>query len=324
MILHYAMGGGLGHLTRAGAVWNTLKVNLSEILLLTASLHAHEPYVPADVRVLQVEARMQEKENKEEYENLLKKILLENDISAIYLDAFPLGIIKEWRFLGNFLKENKLSIKVYYLARLLNDNYFDDNYFNDNFEDIENSSNQNFENICYETVFLLENLTSKNITYIQKNAKNTENLTLHYPKIVKNKLNTDFFGNLPENLSEKYWLIVHSEPLKEVEMLLDFAMQIAQKERLKPFFLVICTLDISEKMKNFNDKNNKNVLWTNYYPASDLFEKAEKIFSAAGFNIMQQILPYHRKHYLVPFQRKLDLQEVRAKQYFSMYDTRLP
>ncbi len=320
MVLYYAMGGGLGHLTRAGAVWNTLKINLSEILLLTASLHAHEPYVPANVCVLQVDTSMQEKENQKEYQNFLKKILLENAISAIYLDAFPLGIIKEWHFLGDFLKENKLNIKIYYLARLLNDNYFD------NIEDFNDISGEIFTSIFYDTVFLLENLTSKNIAYIQKNTKNTKNLTLNYPKIVTNNLNTGFFGNLSEDLSENlpenYWLIVHSEPLKEVEMLLDFATQIAYKERIKPFFVIICALEVSEKMKDFNKQNNKNILWANYYPASDLFKKAEKIFSAAGFNIMQQILPYYRKHYLMPFQRKLDLQEVRAKQYVLMHDTR--
>ncbi len=320
MVLYYAMGGGLGHLTRAGAVWNTLKINLDEILLLTASPHAHEPYVPANVRVVQVETSMQERENQQVYQIFLMKILLENDISAIYLDAFPLGIINEWHFLGDFLKENKLNIKIYYLARLLNDNYFD------NIENNNNISGEISANIFYDTVFLLENLTSKNTTYIQKNTKNIENLTLNYPKIVKNKLNTGFLGNLSkdllENLPENYWLIVHSEPLKEIEILLDFATEIAKKGGLKPFFIIICALEISEKMQDLRKKNNKNILWANYYPASDLFEKAEKIFSAAGFNIMQQILPYYRKHYLVPFQRKLDLQEVRAKQYIEMHDTR--
>ncbi len=321
MVLYYAMGGGLGHLTRAGAVWNTLKINLHKILLLTASTHAHEPYIPANVRVLHVEARMQEKENREEYENFLKNILLENNISAIYLDAFPLGIIKEWCFLADFLKENKLNIKIYYLARLLNDNYFD-NYF-DNIEKFNNTSEKKSANIFYDTVFLLENLTSKNLAYIQKYTKNIENLTLNYPKIVKNQLNTDFFGNLStdllENLPKNYWLIVHSEPLKEIEILLDFATKIAHKEGLEPFIIIICAVEISQKMQDLREKNNKNILWTNYYPASDLFEKAQKIFSAAGFNIMQQILPYYRKHYLMPFQRKLDLQEERAKQYIEIH-----
>ena len=316
MILYYAMGGGLGHLTRASAVWNTLKINLSEILLLTASTHAHEPYIPTNVRVLHVEARMQEKENREEYQKFLKNILLNNDISAIYLDAFPLGIIKEWAFLADFLKENQMNIKIYYLARLLNDNYFD------NIENNSESNSEKFsENIVYNTVFLLENLTPKNLVYIEKNTQNTENLTLIYPKIVRNTLNTDIIGNLLENLPKNYWLIVHSEPLKEIEILLDFANKIAHKELKKPFFVIVCALEISEKIKNFSENNNKNILWTNYFPASDLFENAEKIFSAAGFNIMQQILPYHRKHYLMPFKRKLDLQEVRTEQYFITNNT---
>lgn len=310
MILYYAMGGGLGHLTRACAVWNTLKINLDEILLLTASTHAHEPYLPENVKVLQVETTMQQKENQLIYQNFLKNILLENDISAIYLDAFPLGIIKEWRFLAVFLKENQLNIKIYYLARLLNDNYFD------------SIGLDNSENIFYDTVFLLENLTSKNMNYIEKKTKNIKNITLLYPKVVKNEKNIDFFGNLIGNLPKDYWLIVHSEPLNEIEILLDFAMQIAQKEGKKTFFVVICAVEISEKMTNNDGNNDKNILWANYYPASDLFESAEKIFSAAGFNLMQQILPYYRKHYLMPFPRKLDLQELRSKQYVLSFNTK--
>ncbi len=314
MVLYYAIGGGLGHLTRACAVWNTLKINLSEVLLLTASTHAHESYIPANVRVCKVEVHFQQKENQQIYQDFLKRILIENKISAIYLDAFPLGIIKEWHFLGDFLKENNLSVKIYYLARLLNDNYFED------------ILQDNTTNLAYNTVFLLENLTSKNTDFIEKNAQNIEKLTLIYPNFSRNKqinkLSANFMVNLTD-LPENYWLIVHSEPLKEIEILLDFARKIAKKDNKKPFFVVACALGMPDNLSENYQKNqlfdDKNILWINYYPASDLFENAEKIFSGAGFNIIQQVKKYHKKLYLMPFKRKLDLQELRAKQYANIH-----
>ena len=65
--------------------------------------------------------------------------------------------------------------------------------------------------------------------------------------------------DLSENLPKKYWLIVHSEPLKEIEMLLDFAIQIAHKVGVKPFFVVVCALEISEKIKDNNNKNDNTI-----------------------------------------------------------------
>jgi len=45
-----------------------------------------------------------------------------------------------------------------------------------------------------------------------------------------------------------------------------------------------------------------------------LIEKAEKIFSGCGFNVMQQTHFYAHKHEFIPFERRFDDQFWRTKQ----------
>ena len=51
---------------------------------------------------------------------------------------------------------------------------------------------------------------------------------------------------------------------------------------------------------------------TNIYPASTLFESAERIFTACGFNAMKQTELFREKHFFIPFERRYDDQFKRA------------
>jgi hypothetical protein len=48
------------------------------------------------------------------------------------------------------------------------------------------------------------------------------------------------------------------------------------------------------------------------YPAWPMFQRADRIISGAGFNVMRQAEPYRKKHRFVPFPRALDDQYTRA------------
>jgi predicted glycosyltransferase len=55
-----------------------------------------------------------------------------------------------------------------------------------------------------------------------------------------------------------------------------------------------------------------NLTMIDVYPAWPLFERAERIVTAAGFNVMRQTEPFRAKHRFVPFPRALDDQYTRA------------
>lgn len=48
------------------------------------------------------------------------------------------------------------------------------------------------------------------------------------------------------------------------------------------------------------------------YPASMLFESAERIFTACGFNVMKQTEHFRERHFFISFERRYDDQFKRA------------
>ena len=58
-----------------------------------------------------------------------------------------------------------------------------------------------------------------------------------------------------------------------------------------------------------------NLFHFDIYPASVLFEQADKIFTACGFNAMQQTKDFRNKHHFIPFERRYDDQFERAKRF---------
>ncbi len=110
MILYYAMGGGLGHITRALALcqkWNLKKDQLyilsSGKLIPRIEKHIPYPMLFADSTLTS---------NRQKYYDYLTHCLADYKIDQIILDTFPAGIVGEWN-------DIKIDVPVKYIARHL-------------------------------------------------------------------------------------------------------------------------------------------------------------------------------------------------------------
>jgi len=279
MILYYAQGGGLGHLSRSKAVWNTLNLPLEKIILLSSSSFVNQKFIPEKVQITSPPPELSSKPL--DYQKYLANIFEKYSIESVFLDSFPLGIIGEWQ---NF--KSLQQIPVYYIARLLQWEKY-----------IKQFSNTK---IHFKKTYLLEILEEKHLDFIKKHSKSSENLSLKYPqeKATQEKI------NLPP-----FWLILHSEPLEEVKNLWSYAQEKATIENQKPFW-VICS---QVAPQDFFSKEKG--IWINEFPATNYIAQAQRILTAAGFNTLQECKAYKSKHHILPFFRKYDNQFLRAKNY---------
>lgn len=104
-------------------------------------------------------------------------------------------------------------------------------------------------------------------------------------------------------VSSPFWLITHSEPVEEVLELLAHAREAAHIEGAAPSFVLATMCDVVtpgvEVLRNAD--------------ARTLYSSASRIFSAAGFNTMQETKAWRARHYFIPMPRRLDDQFERAR-----------
>ncbi len=275
MNIYYANGGGLGHLTRARAFLHQLGIE-RETAILTSSKFAEDKRIVGDIKIMKVDENFVQ--NKPEYQEFLQNIFSENKVEKIFLDSFPVGII------GEFADFDFGDAEVFYIARLLRWK---------NYSHLLNSKIPHFQK-----TFVLENLYSEHQKFIEKRSKELVNLKLIYPN----------FETQDEKLAQKiiaekfpFWLIVHAGNENETLELLNYAEEMCEIERAKVDLILISP----------NQTFYKNSF--DIYPASMLFPFAERIFTACGFNIIQQTKNVRHKHFFLPFERRFDNQFLRAK-----------
>lgn len=111
MLLYYAMGGGLGHLTRARAFLHTLGLD-GEAALFTSSRWADDPRVTGGLPVVHVPADLDG--NREGLRALLERTIPDLGATRLVLDAFPAGLLGE---LADWTPPSDLAL--WHAARLL-------------------------------------------------------------------------------------------------------------------------------------------------------------------------------------------------------------
>lgn len=283
MILYYAMGGGMGHLMRTSAMIYSLKLKHSNIILLSNSPHI--PDVLPQLTCYQIPASLSD--SPENLRTHILQVIDKQSITSIFIDAFPCGILSE---LNDDLMQHfrQANIRLYHVARLLN--------------------KQNFEAITahkpiYDCSYITEALHPEHHNWLQDHSLEIQDLNLSYPPV---KQRTNSYREvlcLPRPL----WLVVHSLPTEEVLALCNHAEDLACLKQKQPTIVVLTQVSANLLPKHYHVFNINPV-----YP---LFHEADQVFTACGFNTMQQMRPFAHKHHFIPFLRHWDDQFERARRH---------
>lgn len=271
MLLYYAVGGGLGHLTRARAVLHTLGID-DEVVLLTSSAWARDSRVTGGLRVEPVPDAVMGPDNR--YRAWLASRLDRWQPAGVFVDAFPGGLCGE--LCGGVLG----GVTTWHLARRLQwDRYR---------HELVGSPPP------FAVTYRLEPLEAAHAAFLDACSADVRPLALEDPPATI----VDY------RLSEPFWLVAHSGPPAEVAELLAYARDTRAIERSAATIAVATPID--------PEPLPAGCVRIDVYPASALFARAERIFTAAGFNAMRQTTPWRHKHRFVPFPRRFDDQFTRA------------
>lgn len=274
MIGFYVLGGGFGHLTRVSIFIKTQKIK-PPFKIITNNPNAGRFFKEDEIIYL----KKREIESKEILRNSITTILNKNQFNEFYIDVFPTGI------LGELPASIFLNTNVNLLTRRLKwETYLP--YLNN-------------EPIHFKKVIAFEPLEEEQQQYITTYSEEFIQAKLTYPihptPEVEKKIT---------ELEKPLWLVVHSSNTEELELLWQHARDIALVHQIEPQWVVLSdqTLSLPESVWQLPNEN----------PAS-WFPYADKIFSAAGFNTIQQLIPFAEKCELLPFQRRFDDQFWRVR-----------
>jgi len=276
MILYYALGGGLGHITRAIAVLHTLRVR-EKVIIVSSVNDAALELLPSNIRLVKPPATTQG--NTRKLAAYIQQLIDEHRPSELIVDSFPLGIQGE-------LKNIVYTGIRTYLARLL---------VWDRYSKV--TGNQFY---IFNQTFILEPLHEDHRYIVDRISETLSPLELTDPP--QNK-------PLPplEDLQE-HWLVLHAGPDEEVDDLITYAKQIRKiEQKQNPLSLVTPSV--------INKWAHQSVKHMSYYPAHVLMPHVDKIITACGFNTMRQANVYKDKHHFFPFARRFDDQYFRAALY---------
>jgi predicted glycosyltransferase len=274
MILYYAMGGGLGHLTRFRAVCKTLQFN-EKLSLITSSPNCKNPDIISP-EIQTIIPPFYAANSPETMGAWLTEVVAELKPSKIYLDAFPAGILGEFCHI-----EVSNEIEFFNLARILKWDIYKPRLGELKYR--------------FKKAFLLEELSLEHMAFLANNSSKMEKIKLDLPE--KREINID----IPDGA----WIIIHAGTHEETLKLVAHAKSEAQKTGIKPVFVLIAP----EKPPRLTDDG---ILYLDVYPAYSLFEKAGKVISGAGFNMVDQMREMRHKHIVLPFDRVFDDQSLRA------------
>jgi hypothetical protein len=202
VILYYALGGGLGHLTRATAVLRQLEPG-REAALLTASPFADDPRVAGGLPVIRVPVELED--DRAAHRAWLAD-LLTGGYDTVYVDSFPGGIVGE---LCGFEHP-----RLRHVARRLRWSAYERRLHG--------------PLPRYERSFVLEPLEAEHAAALERCSLRVEPLELPPPAAAR-------AADPPEPL----WLVVHSGPAEEVADLVAYADEQRRAERSRAHLTVV-------------------------------------------------------------------------------------
>jgi hypothetical protein len=277
--LYYALGGGLGHLTRARNVLAALGIEARVICRLPRGC---DQRVVRGLDLLPVPDEAAQ--GAAAFAGWLERLLWEIRPQRLYLDCFPAGLFGELS--GIPLPP---GLGIHHLARLLRW---------DNYRPLVDGQAPRLQR-----VHLLEPLHPEHREWLERQSDEIDVLGLPIADLDQPaEPPPAFMATMTPR-----WLVVHSGPSSEIDELLAYAREMAVAEGVEPGLVVVAPA--------YRGQEGRAVTRLTLYPASPLFALADRIVSACGFNIMQETAPYRSKHRFLPMERRFDDQFARASRY---------
>jgi len=273
MVLFYALGGGLGHLTRARRVLEALGLE-REAALLSASRYARDPRVTGGVPVIEVPRRLGR--DRAGFRRWLAATLREIAPDELIVDTFPAGILGELS--GLELPPSRLVARHLrwpaYRRRL------------------------GGPVPRYETAYLIEPLANPHSDVLGAIAQRLETLPL---PLALPAAQADTPG---ESLHDgPHVVVVHSGPADE----LDELVELAYEHRPAAAAGVVVVSPVAPAHLP------RGAVWRDVYPVGPHLPHAELVVTAAGWGAMHDTARVRDRHRFVPFPRALDDQFARAE-----------
>lgn len=275
MILYYAMGGGLGHLTRSLAI-----INRSPFLQANARLIASSPLAHMITRYAGCPVDVVGEDilgSRRTYYAFLEEYAATHAIRAIVTDTFPFGIVGE-------LADILVKLPRVLVARYLK-------------HDAYNIRVRHREGPYPSRVLAVEELDKE---YLEKLRANGDIYFIGGPIVLDDFPCTPSVGDIEEDPSismDGRWLVVHSGPPAERKELDAFA-------RMQ---MTACGDDPGKLCSIYPDDG--------IYPAERYIADFTHVVSACGYNMaaLSRAAKNIRVHHFHPFARQFDDQALRLQ-----------
>jgi len=249
----------------------------AQTTVLTNSEFAEDPRIVDGLNILAVPNSLQE--NATDFRLWLIEQIEKLGAGCICIDVFPAGILGELCDLPR-----NLGVDFWHIARLLRW---------DQYAPLINGTPPH-----YSRVWRLEALHPAHQQFLDAHCDLIEDFEL-----------IDAPMREQVDCTDPFWLIVHSGPEAEVAQIIAYAAEIRAIENRD--------VELWIASKHAPGKLPASTRILDAFPAQIYFNAAERIFSAAGFNVIRQTRAYREKHVVLPMPRRYDDQFERARRGHS-------
>jgi predicted glycosyltransferase len=211
MLLYYAAGGGLGHLTRARAFLHAAGAE-DEAVVLTASPFASDRRVMGSVASLIVPEEL--RQDQPAYRDWLQRSIARLAPERLIVDTFPAGLFHEFAGMA-------IPCEIDYVARYL---------------EWRRYAPRELPSLA--TTYVLEPLHEEQERFVVARSRNID----RRPRLI-DPPRTDDLPPLPE----RYALVVHSGSTEEVTELIDYAAAAARAEGTQEPIVAVTQAAVSRR-----------------------------------------------------------------------------
>jgi len=267
MHIFYAHGGGLGHLTRVSKLIKTLKLPADDVVIITPSVF--RTYFKS-YKFVEIAWNDSVLNWTEIIKQTIESYSKFGRLSCFYIDTFPFGLKGELMPIYNNFPE----LEYVYIARVLK------------WQTYLNATPYKLPIPFYKTLEL-ETLYPEHIDWIKNNSKLTLQLELANTSVTP-----------VAYMDSPYVLIAHSGGTDDVLKICNKAIS-DYKNRPDITFVLFTQIDVIIERENI-------IIHKNEYPINRYFHYAERIYTASGFNSMQELATYKNKHVSIPLDKLYD------------------